>query len=88
MGFKVGLYNFLTGNRYAFSFILPPAREAIELHLHLPIPLMVIMLALNLLKSNRLLGNSNYISKSNLPAVSFVRAICAISFINGLNKAL
>jgi len=88
MGFKVGLYNFLTSNRYAFGFILPPARKAVELHLHLPIPLMVIILTLNLLKSNRLLGNSNYTNKSNLPAVSFIRAIYTISFINGLNKAL
>jgi len=88
MGFKVGLYNFLTSNRYAFSFVPPPAREAVELYLHLLIPLMVIVLALNLLKSNRLLGNGNCTRKSNLQAVSFVRAIYAIFFINGLNEAL
>ena len=88
MCFKVGLYNFLTGNRYAFGFVLPLTREAAELYSHLPIPLVVIMLALNLPDSKGLLGNSNYISKSNLPAVSFVRAICVISFINGFNEAL
>jgi hypothetical protein len=88
MCFKVGLYNFLTSNRYTFSFILPPTREAIELYPHLLIPLIVIMLTLNLPNSKGLLGNSNCTSKSNLPAVSFVRAIYAISFINGLNKAL
>jgi len=88
MGFKVGLYNFLTSNRHAFSFILPLTREAIELYLYLLIPLIVIMLTLNLPNSKGLLGNSNCISKSNLPAISFIRAICAISFINGLNEAL
>ena len=88
MGFKVGLYNFLTSNRHAFSFVLPLAREAVELYLYLLIPLIVIILTFNLPKSNRLLGNSIYTSKSNLLAVSFVRAIYAISFINGLNEAL
>jgi len=48
---------------------------------------MVIVLALNLLKSNRLLGNSKRTIKSNLPAVRFVRAIYAKFFLNGLNKA-
>ena len=48
---------------------------------------MVIMLALNLLNSNRLLGNSKRMIKGNLPAVSFVGAICTISFLNGLNEA-
>ena len=48
---------------------------------------MVILFTLNLLKSNRLLGNSKYIIKSNLPAVRFVRAIYIKSFLNGLNKA-
>ena len=48
---------------------------------------MVIMLAFNLLNSNRLLGNSKRIIKGNLLAVSFVRAIYIISFLNGLNEA-
>ena len=30
IGFKVGLYNFLTGNRYAFIFGLPLARKAVK----------------------------------------------------------
>ena len=38
---------------------------------------MVIVLALNLLNSNRLLGDSKRTIEGNLPAVSFVRAICA-----------
>ena len=88
MGFKVGLYNFFTSNRYAFSFISPPAREAAKLYLYLLIPLLVVMLALNLPNSKGLLGNNNFTSESNLPAISFVKVICAISFINGLNKAL
>ena len=88
MYFKVGLYNFLTSNRYTFSFVLPLTKKAVELYLHLLIPLIVIMLTLNLPNSKGLLGNSNYTSKSNLLAVSFIRAIYAISFINGLNEAL
>ena len=87
IGFKVGPYNFLTGNRYTFVFIPPPAREAAELLPQLLIPLLVIVLALNLLNSNRLLGNSKRTIKGNLPAVSFVGAIYTISFPNGLNKA-
>ena len=38
---------------------------------------MVIVLALNLLNSNRLLGDSKRTIEGNLPAVNFVRAICA-----------
>jgi len=57
MGFKVGLYNFLNSNRYAFGFVLPLAREAVKLYLYLLIPLLVVMLALNLLNSKGLLGN-------------------------------
>ena len=45
------------------------------------------MLALNLLNSNRLLGNSKRIIKGDFLADSFIRAICVISFPNGLNKA-
>ena len=43
---------------------------------------MVIVLALNLLDSNRLLGDSKRTIEGNLPAVSFVGAICTISFPN------
>ena len=55
--------------------------------LQLLIPLLVIVLTLNLLNSNRLLSDSKCIIKGNLLAVSFVEAICAISFPNGLNEA-
>ena len=48
---------------------------------------MVIILTLNLLNSNRLLGNSKRTIKGNLLAVSFVGAIYTISFPNGLNEA-
>ena len=45
------------------------------------------MLTLNLLNSNRLLGDSKRTIKGDFLAISFVRAIYAISFPNGLNKA-
>ena len=48
---------------------------------------MVIVLALNLLNSNRLLGDSKRIIKGNLPAVNFIRAICTIFFLNSLKEA-
>ena len=48
---------------------------------------MVIVLALNLLNSNRLLGDSKCIIKGNLLAVSFIGAICVISFLNGFKEA-
>ena len=88
MGFKVGLYNFFISNRYTFGFIPPPTKKAVKLYLHLLIPFVVIMLTFNLPNSKGLLGNSNCINKCNLLVVTFVKVICVISFINGLNKAL
>ena len=48
---------------------------------------MVIILALNLLDSNKLLGDSKCIIEGNFLAINFVGVICAISFLNSFNKA-